>query len=92
MNYTCTAKIWKWPGNMGWHFITLPRELAHTIATTHPKGMIPITATVGATTWDTALFPHNPSGYLLPIKASTRKAEDLWEGETITVHWVVRKK
>ena len=42
--------------------------------------------TIGKTRWQTSVFPSKDvAGYLLPIKASFRKAEKLGEGDTVTV-------
>jgi len=100
--YTFSAKIWKWPavsrqsahaqrrGDMGWHFVSLPKELFTEIRNTKGKGMIPIRVTVGETTWQTSLFPHvKSSSYLISIKQSVRKQENLWPGEQIAVQFEV---
>ncbi|WP_237234007.1 DUF1905 domain-containing protein [Sphingopyxis granuli] len=42
--------------------------------------------TIGDTCWKTSVFPHRESGgWLLPVKAAVRKAEDLAEGDAVTV-------
>ena len=84
--FSFSAKIWKWPGDMGWHFVHVPKDLFQKIREKHGKGMIRITATVGKTSWQTALFPHIRSkSFLLSIKQAVRKKEDLWEGDTIKI-------
>ena len=41
---------------------------------------------IGRTRWQTSVFPSKDvSGYLLPIKASVRKAEKLVEGDVAVV-------
>ncbi|WP_243469509.1 DUF1905 domain-containing protein [Sphingopyxis granuli] len=43
-------------------------------------------ATIGDTRWNTSVFPHRESGgWLLPVKATVRKAEELAEGDAVTV-------
>jgi hypothetical protein len=85
-NIVITAKIWKWPGDMGWHFITIPRDYYETIRNEHPKGMVHIIATIGDLSWNTALFPHMKSkSFILPIKKSIRKEMNIWEGESISI-------
>ena len=45
-----------------------------------------LAATIGNTSWQTSVFPSKDvAGYLLPIKASVRKAEKLAENDSITV-------
>lgn len=41
---------------------------------------------IGDTRWKTSVFPHKESGgWILPIKAAVRKAEELAEGDAVTV-------
>ncbi len=89
---TITVKIWKWSGDMGWHFVTLPREYYESIRNTYPRGMVHVTTTIEGTSWDTALFPHIKSkSFILPIKKTIRKAEHLFAGEEITITIVFKK-
>ena len=45
-----------------------------------------VEATVGATTWRTSVFPDSHRGsYVLPIKKAVRHAEDLDDGDQVTV-------
>ena len=46
--------------------------------------MIPVRAQIGETAWKTSLFPKNGQ-YIVPIRASVRKAETLDEGDDVTV-------
>jgi hypothetical protein len=50
--------------------------------------MIPVTAQIRGTGWTTSLFPKD-GRYLLPVKASVRKAEALDVGDTVTVRLAV---
>jgi hypothetical protein len=43
-------------------------------------GMIPVTARIGETTWTTALWPKD-GAYVVPLKDSVRRAENLTEGD-----------
>lgn len=49
-------------------------------------GSIAVTATIGQTDWQTSVFRDNKSNsYLLPIKASVRRKQELIEDETYEV-------
>ena len=49
-------------------------------------GSVKIIAVIGETRWQTSLFPHKETGgFLLPVKASVRRAESIAEGDDITV-------
>jgi hypothetical protein len=51
--------------------------------------MIPVHVQIGKTEWTTSLFPKD-GRYLVPVKASIRKAEKLEEGDTVTMRLEVR--
>ena len=70
-----------------YHFVTVPdEEAAHIKAisrsVTYGWGVIPATVQIGRTRWTTSLFPKD-GRYLVPVKASVRKAEDLKEGARV---------
>lgn len=84
------SKVWLYPGVSGWHFVNLGKEMSAQIRTKHPKGFVRIRARVGKTEWSTLLFPHRESKtYLLSIKSLVRKKEDVWEGDEVSVSFVI---
>lgn len=56
---------------------------------TYGWGMIPVMAKIGKTEWKTSLFPIDGS-YIVPLKVNVRKAENLSEGEAVTIRLAVR--
>ena len=49
-------------------------------------GSVRVKARIGKTHWDTSVFPDKASkSYLLPVKASVRKAEKLAAGKTVMI-------
>lgn len=56
---------------------------------TYGWGIIPVHVRIGKTEWQTSLFPKDGL-YIVPIKASVRKAESLEEGDGVTVRLEVR--
>lgn len=84
--YKIKAKVWRWPGEGGWHFVTLDKKLSKEIRNHYPKGFVKIHAEIGKTSWDTSLFPHKQSqSYLLSVKSSVRKKEGIFEGDEIRI-------
>jgi len=84
-----SGEILYWKGPAPWYFITVPEEECSDLQATsafvsYGWGMIPVTVQIGATEWTTSLFPKD-GRYLVPVKASVRKAERLGEGETVVV-------
>ncbi len=94
MNIEFKGKIWFWKGPAPWYFVTVPttqcRDLKAIVQlVTYGWGMIPVHARIGNTAWTTSMFPKD-GRYIVPIKASVRKAEHLEEGDNVTVHLEVQ--
>lgn len=92
-----TATLWRWSGGNGaaWHFLTiggaagealsgtaLMRRMERTIG---GFGSLKVEARIGDTVFATSVFPSKGEGWILPVKASVRKAERLAEGDPVTV-------
>jgi hypothetical protein len=89
MTLEFSGVIWFWRGPAPWFFVTVPEAQSMELkaisrAVTYGWGVIPVMAHVGNTVWKTSLIPKDGL-YLVPIKASIRKAEGLEEGEEITL-------
>ncbi len=86
------AKVWRWPGDTGWHFVNIEQKISRQIRDVYTKGFVYVKAKVGKTEWDTALFPHKQSAsYLLSIKKIVRKKEDIWDGDVLNVNFEIKK-
>lgn len=94
--FNCTATVWLWrsavkPDAAGWFFATIDAQIAAEIkyavlGLTRAFGSVKVTAQIGATRWQTSLFPNKETGgYLLPLKAAVRKAEGLSVDEAVSV-------
>ena len=88
------GKIIFWKGPAPWFFVTVPakqsRELkAISGLVTYGWGVIPVHVRIGKTEFQTSLFPKDGL-YLVPIKASVRKTENLEQGDKVTVRLEVR--
>ena len=49
---------------------------------TYGWGCLPCTVTLGRSTWQTSMFPKD-GGYVVPVKAKVRRAEDVDEGTVV---------
>ena len=90
--FTFTAELWRWKGAApaAWHFVTLPKDLATKIRFyglgAPGFGMVKISAKIGQSRFSTSLFPDRKSGsFLLPVKATVRKAEKIGDGDRVKV-------
>ncbi len=89
MEFEFTGKIWSWRGPAPWYFVTVPAEQSSALKVivgyvTYGWGMIPVRARIGKTEWKTSLWPKD-GNYVVPVKARVREAEDLNEGDEVTV-------
>jgi hypothetical protein len=94
VNLEFNGEIWFWRGPAPWHFVTVPEpesaELEATSAfVSYGWGMIPVTAQIGSTRWETSLFPKDGQ-YIVPLKAWVRRDEELEVGDTVTIRLAVR--
>jgi hypothetical protein len=97
--YRTRAKLWRWAGGKAsWYFLTLPEKLSREIRLVDagPRrigfGSLRVTATIGASTWQTSIFPSAElKSYLLPVKAGVRKAEKLVAGKVVAVQILVNR-
>lgn len=94
--FSFTAKLWIYPGQAAWHFITVPKKESAAIKEKHGKnargwGSLPVAVVIGETSWNTSIFPDRRSGtYLLPVKVGVRKKEGLDEGDALKVSLTIR--
>lgn len=93
MELAFSGELWFWRGPGPWHFVTVPDDESATLeeispAVTYGWGMIPVTARVGASEWTTSLWPKD-GGYIVPLKAWVRRAEQLDVGDTVDVRLTV---
>jgi hypothetical protein len=89
MKVEFTGEIWFWQGPAPFFFVTVPAKQCRQLeelkgSVSYGWGMIPATVRIGATEWKTSLFPKD-GRFVVPIKASVRKAENLVEGDNVTL-------
>ena len=94
-----TGPLWRWTTLSApavWHFITIDGAAGEALSGTalmrrleggrRPGwGSLKVTATIGATSFGTSVFPAKGQGWLLPVKAAVRKAEGIGEGDEVEV-------
>lgn len=86
--FTFSAPLWQHEGEGSWYFVTVPEDISDDIAELSAGrvkgfGSVRVTATVGASTWQTSVFPTKAGTYVLPVKKPVRVAERLFEGTPV---------
>ncbi|MBK6794378.1 MAG: DUF1905 domain-containing protein [Anaerolineales bacterium] len=81
------GKIFQWRGPAPYLFVAVPDKQSADIKSvsklvTYGWGVIPVVVRVGKTEWKTSLFPKD-GRYLVPIRMSAQKAENLKEDDEI---------
>lgn len=89
MRLAVSGEVWHWRGPAPFHFVTVTPEASqaiHEVAdlVSYGWGMIPVTVTLGATTWTTALWPKD-GAYVVPLKDRVRAAEKVELGDHVDV-------
>jgi hypothetical protein len=94
-----TGPLWRWTSANSaavWFFITIDGEAGEALSAIALMrrlesgrrggfGSVKVRARIGDNEFATSVFPSNELGWMLPVKASVRKAEGLSEGSEVTV-------
>ena len=83
------GKIFYWRGPAPFLFVAVPEEPSRDLKAisamvTYGWGVIPVHVQIGKTEWKTSLFPKE-GRYLVPIKKSVQKSENLEVGDSVTI-------
>jgi hypothetical protein len=89
MELTFSGEVWEWRGPAPFYFVTVPEEESAEIEAvagevSYGWGCIPVVGTIGATRFETSLFPKDDL-YAVPLKVAVRRAEDIDEGDVVDV-------
>ena len=90
-SYAFRGELWHYPEQAGWHFVTLPHDLADQLrveAAPFRKGFgsVRVSACIAGHRWATSLFPDSKSNsYLLPVKKEIRRAAGIHAGDELDV-------
>ena len=90
------AEVWRHAGKGGWHFVTMPPDVAddiraRTATSARPFGTVATRVTLGSSTWETSLFADTRSGsYLLPLKAAVLTLERVGDGDVVALELELR--
>ncbi|MGA8256988.1 MAG: DUF1905 domain-containing protein [Nocardioides sp.] len=89
MKLEFTGRVYYWRGPAPHHFVAVPDDECAAIEAaaalvTYGWGMIPVTVTLGGSTWTTSLWPKD-GGYIVPLKLAVRRAEGVELDDEVTI-------
>lgn len=89
MELEFSGEVIYWRGPSPFYYVRIPQAESDEIEAvkryaTYGWGCIPVTATIGDTTWTTSLFPK-AGRFLVPVKDVIRKAVQLEVDDVATV-------
>jgi len=92
--FTFQGKLWRYPGEGSWHFVSLSKDLSRDIklistGNTVGLGYVRVEVSVGRTIWKTTLFPSKDGCYYLAVKAGVRAKENLLDGHTVSGSFIL---
>ncbi len=84
-----TGEIFYWRGPAPFLFVAVPEQpsselKAISAMVTYGWGVIPVQVRIGQTEWTTSLFPKQ-GRYLVPIRKSVQKSENLEVGDSVSI-------
>lgn len=83
------GQIFHWRGPAPFLFVAVPEEPSRDLKAisgmvTYGWGVIPVRVQIGKTEWKTSLFPKE-GRYLVPIRMSVQKSENLKVGDNVSI-------
>lgn len=86
---TSTGELFEWRGPAPFFSLALPEDVCDSVRdqaaqATYGWGVVPVSARIGSTEWETSLLPR-AGGYLLPVTQLVRTQERVSDGDTVTV-------
>ena len=88
--YKHAGKLQQFSGAAAWIYLPIPTEKIPDV----PRagwGSVPLTVTLGKTTWETSIFPMGQGHYFIPVKRQVCRAEGVDEGDEVALSYVVRR-
>ncbi|MGQ7788583.1 DUF1905 domain-containing protein [Nesterenkonia sp. K-15-9-6] len=91
--WTFDAELIEWRGPAPFVFAPMPEEVSAQLKEAARGlmywGQVPVSATIGATDFDTAVWPKD-GRFLVPVKVAVQRAERIDVGDHVTVTVEVR--
>jgi hypothetical protein len=88
MEWDFSGRVIEWRGPSPFFYVAMPPDDAEELKDVGRSliywGQMPVTATIGGTTFKTALFPRDGT-YMVPLKVAVRRTEKIELGDHVRV-------
>ncbi len=75
-----------------WVYVRIPKEYTEMFQVLAERGLVPVTVTLGKTTWNTSLMPMGDGTQFIPLSKKVRKAEKVQLGNKIRLSFILRER
>jgi len=90
--FNLSGRVEIFPYDNPWVYVRVPQKYAEATKHLAERGLVPITVTLGNSTWNTSLMPMGDGTQFIPLSAKVRKTEGIKVGDTIKLSFVLRKR
>ena len=92
MSITFKGNVELFERDKGWHYVSVPQTLSKPYEHLADRGLIAVTATVGATSWNTSLLPMGDGTHFIALPAKVRSKEKLALRAEVEVSFEIRTR
>ena len=92
MKYSFIANVGLFKREKGWFYIAVPAELSNPLKHLADRGLIAVTARVGASSWPTSLLPMGDGTHFIALPTKVREKEELELDKEIEVSFELRTR
>lgn len=75
-----------------WIYVSVPKRHTELTKTRADRGLVPITVTLGKSTWDTSLLPKGDGTQFIALNAKVRENENIKVGNKIKLSYKLRSR
>jgi len=80
------------PQKGGWFFVKVPKKYTNLTKDVSDRGLVAISARVGATVWKTSLLPLGDGTHFIALPAKVRKKEEIHLSDPILLTFSLRER
>ena len=92
MQNTFTGQVELFQKDKDWYYVSVPLEFSKPLEHLADRGLIAITARVGASSWPTSMLPMGDGTHFIALPAKVRKPEKLSLGMPVELSFELRTR